>query len=190
MSKPAWKPWHQVVELQDELKLGELTQAIFAADLCDVVLQRGKRPLHENPAQFFELTYPTNNLLDLAKDVLLRLAGRSLKAVRQLELTYGGGKTHALITLYHLVHQPASLPDQIPAVQEFKAHIGIDLPQARIATLTFDRLDTVRGLEVKAPDGSTKRFLYPWTVLAFQLGGQKGLDLLGMTDSTERETPP
>jgi hypothetical protein len=190
MSKTAWKPWHQVVELQDELKLGELTQAIFAADLCDVVLQRGKRQLHEDPAQFFELTYPTQNLLDLAKDVLWRLAGRTPKAVRQLELTYGGGKTHALITLYHLVHQPTSLPDHIAAVQEFKAHIGIDLPQARISTLTFDRLDTVRGLEVKAPDGSIRRFLYPWTVLAFQLGGQRGLELLGMTDDTERETPP
>ena len=104
------------------------------------------------PAEFFALTYPTYNLRELARDVVLRLAGKNDKAVRQLELTYGGGKTHALITLYHLANDPAALPD-LPAVQEFVNHIGIRPPQARVAVLSFDKLDVEKGMEVRGPDG-------------------------------------
>lgn len=101
-----YTPWHKIVTLRPDLKSGELSLAIFAADLYDVTTQKGTRPVYEDPANFFALTYPTYNLRELAKEVVLRLAGKNDKAVRQLELTYGGGKTHTLITLYHLVNDP------------------------------------------------------------------------------------
>src|SRR5205807_5853606 len=104
-------------------------------------------------------------------------------------LTYGGGKTHALITLLHLVSEPDRLPD-LPAVHEFTEHIGIRLPRARVAILAFDRLDPVMGMDVRAPDGTTARLKYPWSVLAYQLGGREGLRLLGCEDDGEREGPP
>src|SRR5271168_3935262 len=110
MTKLPWKPWHQVVQLRPDLKSGELSLAAFAADLYDVVMGKARK-VYADPKEFFALTYPTFNLRELAKDVVTRLAGKSEKAVRQLELTYGGGKTHSLITLYHLVHDPAKLPD-------------------------------------------------------------------------------
>ena len=109
MSQITWKPWHQVVQLRDDLKSGELSLAIFAADLYDVIMGKAK-PIYQDPAEFFALTYPTFALRELAKDVILRLAGQSEKAIRQLELTYGEGKTHTLITLFHLVNDPANLP--------------------------------------------------------------------------------
>ena len=109
MAKLAWTPWHKVVQLREDLKSGELSLAIFAADLYDVVMGKA-RPVYQDPQEFFALTYPTFNLRELAKDVITRLAGKHDKAIRQLELTYGGGKTHTLITLYHLVHDPAHLP--------------------------------------------------------------------------------
>src|SRR5271168_4047864 len=136
MSKLAWKPWHQVVQVRPDLKSGELSLASFAADLYDV--QMGKaRKVYAEPKEFFALTYPTFNLRELARDVVTRLAGKSDKAVRQLELTYGGGKTHTLITMRHLVHDPANLPD-LPAVGEFLETIGQSPPQARVAALCFD----------------------------------------------------
>src|ERR671910_459501 len=137
MSKPSWTPWHQVVRLRDDLRTGELALNEFAADLYDVALQGGRRRIYEDPKEFFALTYPTSALLDLARDVVRRLAGKNQKAVRQLELTYGGGKTHTLITLFHLVNDPESLPD-LPAVAEFTQHIGMTPPRARVATLCFD----------------------------------------------------
>ena len=115
-TKPSYKPWHEVVQLRDDLKTGELSLAVFAADLYDVIMQKGQRPVYEHPAEFFALTYPTYNLRELVKDVALRLAGKSDKAYRKLSVNYGGGKTHTLITLRHLVHDPATLPN-LPAVR-------------------------------------------------------------------------
>ncbi len=176
MSKLAWKPWHEVVQLRNELKTGALSLSIFAADLYDVAMGKA-RPVYQNPYDFFSFTYPTFNLRELAKDVVLRLAGRNDKAVRQLELTYGGGKTHTLIALYHLAHNPRQLPD-LPAVHEFTQHIGMITPQARIAILAFDKLDAEKGMEIAAPDGERRWLRNPWSVLAFQLAGSDGLRLL------------
>ena len=188
MSTLPWTPWHEVVEIRDDLKSGKLSLSMFAADLYHVVMNQAE-PIYQDPREFFALTYPTFNLRGLVKDVLLRLAGKNDKAIRQLQLTYGGGKTHTLITLYHLVRDPKSLPD-LPAVKEFTGYAEIDPPKSRVGVLPFDRLDPVTGMDVHAPDGTAARFKYPWTVLAFQLAGSEGLKILGMEGDTEREEPP
>ena len=188
--KAALTPWHEAVELRDDLKTGELSLSIFAADLYDVVMQKGQRPVYENPAEFFALTYPTYNLRDLVKDVCLRLAGRSDKAYRKLLVNYGGGKTHTLITLRHLVHDPDGLPD-LPAIQEFKAHIGFQPPRARVAALCFDKIDMEKGIDTPGPDGVLRMLKHPWSVLAFQIAGADGLRLIHAEGKDEeRETPP
>lgn len=190
MSEPSWTPWHQVVRLRDDLRTGELALNEFAADLYDVALQSGRRRIYEDPKEFFALTYPTSALLDLARDVVRRLAGKNQKAVRQLELTYGGGKTHALITLFHLVNDPASLPD-VPAVHEFKARIDVPLPATRVAVLPFDKFDIEKGMEVRDPSGNRRMLRQPWSALAWQLAGADGLRLLNADDKPEeRRTAP
>ena len=185
------RPWHEVVSLKEELRTGELSLAQFAADLHEVTLAQRRRPVYEDPEKFFALTYPTHALRELVKDVAARLAGQSDKAVRQLELTYGGGKTHTLITLYHLFRDPATLPD-LPAVHEFREHVGADLPCAFTAALCFDKIDVERGIEgVRGPDGETRTLRHPWSVLAFQLAGADGLRALHAEGrDEERETPP
>ncbi len=189
MSRLAWKPWHEVVQLRNELKTGELSLSIFAADLYDVVMGKA-RPIYQDPYDFFSFTFPTFNLRKLAKDVVLRLAGKNDKAVRQLELTYGGGKTHTLITLYHLTHQPGQLPD-LPTVQEFRNSIGITSPQARIAVLAFDKLDAEKGMEITGLEGERRWLRHPWSVVAFQLAGSNGLRLLHAEgQDAERESAP
>ena len=163
---------------------------MFAADLYEIMMQRGKQPVYEKPENFFALTYPTHNLRNLVRDVALRLAGRNDKAVRQLELTYGGGKTHTEITLYHLVHDPDSLPD-LPAVQEFTQAIGQKPPKARVACLCFDKLDVEKGMEVLSPEGKKRRLKHPWSVLAYQIAGDDGLRILHADNKAEeRNTAP
>ena len=185
------QPWHHFVTLKPELKSGALTLAEFAADLHEVALARGQRVVYEDPAQFFALTYPTHALRELVKDVAVRLAGQSDKAVRQLELTYGGGKTHTLITLYHLFRDPGGLPD-VPAVREFREHVGAELPTAFVATLCFDKIDVEKGIEdVRGPSGETRTLRHPWSVLAYQLAGGDGLRAIHADgEAEERETPP
>ena len=188
--KLPWTPWHRVAKLREDVRTGELSLADFAADLHDVMMQRGARPIYEDPARFFALTFPTFSLRELAKDVVLRLAGRNSKAVRQLELTYGGGKTHTLVTLRHLAHDPAALPD-LPAVEQFKSHAGAPLPKARVAALAFDKLDVEKGMEVRGPGGELRWLKHPWSVLAFQLAGAAGIRALHAEGrDEERETPP
>lgn len=189
MARPG-KPWHEVVALRDELRTGELPLHLFAADLYEVIMQTGRRPIYEDPHKFFALTLPTYNLRRLVREVVLRLAGRSDKAVRQLELTYGGGKTHTLIALWHLVNEPDRLPG-LPAVAEFIEAIGQAPPKARVAGLCFDKLDVEKGMEVRAPDGQVRALKYPWSVLAYQLAGDEGLRVLHADSLVqERETAP
>ena len=190
MAKLPWTPWHEVVALRNDLKTGELSLQMFAADLYEVLMQRGKQPIYELPENFFALTFPTHNLRNLVRDVAARLANRNDKAVRQLELTYGGGKTHTLITLYHLASNPAALPD-LPAVKEFMQAIGHKPTQARIAGLCFDKLDVEKGMDVRDPQGKVRRLKHPWSVLAYQLAGDEGLKLLHADGKAEeRETSP
>lgn len=189
MAKTTTKPWHQVVQLRDDITNQELSQKQFAADLYDVVMDRNPGVYHDSK-EFFALTYPTVKLRDLARDVTHRLSGKSEKAVRQLHMTFGGGKTHSLITLVHLVRDPATLPD-IPAVKDFKAHCALEggLPKARVASVVFDRLDAEKGMEVTAPDGGVATIKMPWSAIAWQLAGPAGMKLL-KDDGTERATPP
>ena len=189
-AKTSWEPWHEVVELRDDLKTGELSLSIFAADLYDVVMQKGRRPVYEDPAQFFALTYPTYNLRELVKDVCLRLDARTDKAYRKLSVNYGGGKTHTLIALRHLAHDPDDLPD-LPAIREFEAHIGFKPPRARVAALCFDKIDLEKGIETPGPDGAIRMLKHPWSVLAYQLAGAEGLRLIHAEGKDEeREIPP
>ena len=184
------KPWHEVVQLRDDLKTGELSLSVFAADLYDVVMQRGQRSVYEKPSEFFALTYPTYNLRELVRDVCLRLDGKSDKAYRKLSVNYGGGKTHTLITLRHLAHEPEGLPD-LPAVREFEAHIGSKPPKARVAALCFDKIDLEKGVETPGPDGEVRMLKHPWSILAFQLAGGDGLRIMHAEGKDEeRETPP
>jgi hypothetical protein len=190
MAKLPWKCWHEVVKLRDELKSGELPLHMFAADLYEVLMQGGKRPIYEDPEKFFALTFPTYNLRQLVRDVVLRVAGKNDKAVRQLELTYGGGKTHTLITLRHLVTDPANLP-KLPAVAEFIEAIGQTPPKARVACLCFDKLDVEKGMEVRSPSGKVRTLKQPWSVLAYQVAGDDGLKVLHADNKAEeRESAP
>ncbi len=188
--KIPWKIWHEVVTLRNDLKSGELPLHMFAADLYEVLMQSGKRPVYETPENFFALTFPTYNLRQLVRDVALRVAGKNDKAVRQLELTYGGGKTHTLITLRHLMADPDGLP-KLPAVDEFREAIGQKPPKAHVIGMCFDKLDPETGADVLSPTGAKRRLLQPWSVLAYQIAGDDGLKLMHSEGKPEeRKSPP
>lgn len=190
MSGTAAKPWNQIVRVRDDVRTGALSLQEFAADLFDVVNHTGKRPIYENPEKFFSLSYATSAQRDIAAATAERLRGKSDKAIRQLELTYGGGKTHTLVTLTHLFRDPAALP-ALPAVQEFKAAMGGVPPKARIAAVCFDKLDVEAGIPVLSPTGEERMLKHPWSVIAYQLAGTDGLRALhaeGM--DAERDSPP
>ena len=55
MTKLAWTPCHKVVKIRPDLKSGDLSLNIFAADLYDVSVGVAK-PVYQAPKEFFSLT--------------------------------------------------------------------------------------------------------------------------------------
>ena len=166
--------WHEHCILRDDVRQGTLELAEFAADLYAV--RTGDAPnVYRVPDLFFDRTYATDNLKKLVRDVLRRLNGQGGTPVINVQVAYGGGKTHALIALLHLAEHGAEL--QIHStVQEFMRFSSLDtLPQARVALLPFDKFDVKNGLLVISPDGKKRQVKTPWGALAYQLAGDEGL---------------
>lgn len=169
--------WHEHCILRDDVRQGTLELAEFAADLYAV--RTGDAPnVYRLPNLFFDRTYPTHNLKTLARDVLRRLAGQGGNPVITLQVAYGGGKTHSLITLLHLTEQGTELQTH-DTVRELMGFSGLDtVPQARVAILPFDKFDVKNGLLVISPDGSQRQVKTPWGALAYQLAGDAGLAMV------------
>ena len=169
--------WHKHCILRDDVRQGTLELAEFAADLYAV--RTGDAPnVYRVPNLFFDRTYPTHNLKTLARDVLRQLAGHGGDPVITLQVAYGGGKTHSLITLLHLAENGTELQTH-PTVQEFMAFSDLGtLPRTHVAILPFDKFDVKKGLSVVSPDGKRKRVQTPWGALAYQLAGDEGLAIV------------
>ncbi len=177
----ASQPWHQLCTLREDVRTGRLTLDEFAADLNGV--RTGEAPpVYREARMFFSRTYATFRMKQLVRDVLLRLAGEGGKPVQQLQVAYGGGKTHTLIALLHLAEQGQNLADH-PTVQEFVTFTGLAQPsRARVALLPFDKFDVKEGLEVYGPAGRIRRVRTPWGALAHQLAGDTGYTRLKSHD--------
>jgi len=165
-------PWHLLCKIRDDVRTGSLTLDEFAADLHAV--RTGEAPeVYKAPAAFFARTYPTFKMKTLVRDVLHRLTGEGGKPIQHVQVAYGGGKTHTLITLLHLAEQSAALADS-PTVREFLDFAGVPVtkaPRARVAILPFDKFDVFKGLTIFGPDGKSRTVKTPWGALAYQLGG-------------------
>lgn len=109
--------------------------------------------------------------------VLRRLSGETENTAPVLTLVtqFGGGKTHTLTTLYHLVRH-AEKAHVFQGVPEFLQESGLlHAPSAKIAVFVGNAWDPQPGKES------------PWIDLAYQLAGDKGVELLG---PAARTTPP
>lgn len=111
-------PWRNVVTPHDNIKQGKVKQNDFAASLADVLNSSGN-PDYFDPVRFFNRTFLTAGLRQLAGEVVGRLTGQGDgDAVMQIQTPFGGGKTHTLITLFHLVKNGPQCFDH-PALKEY-----------------------------------------------------------------------
>jgi len=92
--------FHTIAIPHDDILQGRLTMDVFAADLWDVFKERGSDE-YKNPDLFFQKTYETEGLKNLLDVVRSRLMGKGGDPVIQIQTPFGGGKTHALIAMYH-----------------------------------------------------------------------------------------
>jgi hypothetical protein len=94
------KAFHTIAIPHKDVLEGKLTMDVFAADLWEVAQNRGPDE-YKDAETFFRRTYLTEGLKNLLSIVEKRLQGRGGDSVIQLQTPFGGGKTHALIAMYH-----------------------------------------------------------------------------------------
>ena len=94
------KPFIMVAKPHKDVLEGKTDLAVYAADLWEVYKGEASEE-YKNPEIFFKRTYLTQGLKNLIEIAEKRLKGLSGDPVIQLQTPFGGGKTHALITLYH-----------------------------------------------------------------------------------------
>lgn len=176
------KPWREIVTPHKDVASGRYQQAEFAADLWQVHMGEGTDE-YKNPVEFFRRTYLTESLQRLLVGAVQRLTGQGGDPVVQLQTNFGGGKTHSMLALYHLVSGTAA--SELVGVDSVMQNAGAKkLPTAKRVVLVGNKISP--GNPVTKPDGTVVRTL--WGELAWQLGGKKAFKRVQADD--EKATSP
>lgn len=171
------KPWYKVITPREDLRDGKpLDASEFAVHLDHV--RDGRAPaVYQNPAEFFERTFLTKNLRQLAGQVVRRLSGIKLEtsAIFNLSTQFGGGKTHSLTLLYHLA-SGSEAAKSWKGVADILQDAGVTtVPSASTAIFVGTEFDSITG---RGGDDGTPNRKTPWGEIAFQLGGRDGYHLV------------
>lgn len=148
---------------RDDVAAGGLDDRHFAAQLDRVVAHDSKYDVYVEADKFFELTHPTSGLRELIRETFAHLTGHGGSPILRAQTSFGGGKTHSLIALYHLARgfRPENLHEFIddPAM--------LPSEPVRVAAIVGDVLDPITGTSAS---GRTTYTL--WGEVAAQLGDE------------------
>ena len=161
--------------LRAEILSGELSLDLFAAKL-KLVVDGKAPPVYQDPEIFFANTFPTAGLKTLIAEVFGRLTGTTVGSpLIRLETSFGGGKTHDEIALWHIAKQGR----QIPGLDRFTDRLEqIPSSPIQIAAIACQDLDPTNG--DLHTDGISTHTL--WGEIAYQIGGIDGYQLLRGSD--------
>lgn len=149
MSSPL-PSWWQVTTPHKDIVRGRLSEAIFAADLGDVVFS--KAPMeYQDAGIFFQKTYLTQGLKNLLDNVFSQMSSERGDPVIQLQTPFGGGKTHALLVLYHIIKNRKEI-EHLPVISKLPK-----MKNGKVAVFVGTHADAVSGKT-------------PWGEIASQLG--------------------
>lgn len=179
------KPWREIAVPHEDVLKGTFQQAEFAADLSRVH-DGTATPEYQNPALFFQRTFITEGMRLLLDSVVKRLVGKGGDPVIQLQTAFGGGKTHTMLAVYHLVNRDGgeALASDLAGVPAILDAAGVtELPRARIAVL--DGIKLSPNQPVVRVDGDVKQAIRTlWGDLAWQLGKAEGYALVADADAS------
>ena len=176
------KSWREVVTPHSDVVKGTYQQAEFAADLWQVYQNEGSEE-YQNPTEFFRRTFITEGLKGLLTGALVRLAGKGGNPVVELQTNFGGGKTHSMMSLWHLFS--GVLPSELLGAEDLVKEAGVPVAAGvHRAVLVGTKISP--GQTHKKPDGTVVRTL--WGELAWQLGGKPGYEMV--KDDDEKGTNP
>lgn len=175
----ALKPWREIAIPHEDVLKGTFQQAEFAADISKVH-QGTATPEYQDAELFFQRTYITEGMRLLLDSVVKRLAGLGGDPVVQLQTAFGGGKTHTLLSVYHLAEakKPTS---KLQGINKILTDAGIvELPKAKVAVL--DGVELL-GLASKPRAHGSAVVKTLWGELAWQLGGAEAVAKIKEADA-------
>jgi hypothetical protein len=167
--------WYKIATPRKEVREGRsFNPDEFAIALEQVV--SGRAPAdYKDPEQFFSRTCFTRALTEHTGMVLRRLAGKTENTapVMALITQFGGGKTHTLAALYHMVKN-RKRAKEIGGLGKIVKEAGLsEIPGARVAVFVGNAWDPSPGAET------------PWLDIARQLAGDNGVAVLGPEAKTK-----
>lgn len=163
--------WRDVIEPHPDVAQGRYKNAEFAADLAQVARGEGAYE-YRDPVEFFARTYITEGMAGLLEQSLRRICGKDGEPVIQLKTAFGGGKTHSMLALYHMLRGRVPL-EKIPNVKPILQRAGVaTLPKANVAVLVGTALDPTKSKRPNNMPGITINTL--WGEMAAQLAESAG----------------
>lgn len=109
----------------------DFSKAKFAVELHEF-LDGTADKMYQDPKTFFDNTFLTDQMKLLVRDTLARLSTGSSQPVTVIDTGFGGGKTHSLLLLHHILSNPGIGLDFV-RLHGMASDAGIDhIPRARI----------------------------------------------------------
>lgn len=168
------RPWRQVVAPKDDVARGRFKTAEFALDLATVA--KGDAAFeYQDPKEFFSRTYITEGMRSLIVTALRRVSVTDDDGgdpVVELKTAFGGGKTHSMLALYHIMRN-SNIARDLPGIAEVMDQAGVpSLPdKVYVATLVGTDLDPSSSRNPAFLKGKVNTL---WGEMAYQLCLQKG----------------
>lgn len=172
------KPWREVLRPHDDVATGNFHASEFAADLYKVATGGEVDADYADPVEFFKRTYLTEGLSDLIGRAVRRLSGDdNASPVINLQTNFGGGKTHSMLSLWHVA---AGLPvGEFPQeTQELLLANGYEGTKVNRVAIVGNHFSPSG---VTKDDGTQVNTI--WGELAYQLGGPEGYAIVGKADA-------
>jgi len=158
-------------------------EAEFAADLSTVARDQGA-DTYRDPREFYRITFLTGGLRKILRSAIERLAGKGGDPVVGLQTSFGGGKTHTLLSLYHLAS--AKSPETLPGLAEIFKELGVATLSMRSKPVVFVGTASGANQPFAIEGGRTVKNL--WGLIAVKLGGWKAYEKIKASD--EARTNP
>lgn len=172
----ALTPWLSIAKPRADIADGSFDESLFAADLGLVAEGLGPKD-YLDQYTFCEKTYLTGNLRAVLTELGKRLAGdESAAGVYRLQTEFGGGKTHTLLSAFHIFGAPEKVAGT-ELGRQLASLLPGGIPKAKVVVLDGSALKVE---PVITGDGCELTSLLGH--LAYRLGGKSAWEKVSNAD--------
>ncbi|MER8811060.1 DUF499 domain-containing protein [Mesorhizobium australicum] len=177
----ALKPWIDVALPHPDVIANRFKEAEFAADLFAVDAGYAGEG-YATPNSFYGITFLTEGLKRVLTTATQRLGGSGGDPVIGLQTAFGGGKTHTMLAIFHLVKhlRDGGDPRGLPGLSDILDRADVkSLPKPKMAVF----VGSADGPDVSLKLNDGPRVHTAWGYIAWRLAGDPGLALVAEAEA-------